>query len=58
MPFWRLLPLPLTEEIANAVEVKEDEHYTRARTRVRSALAEHRIAAQLERLVGEVFRGA
>ena len=29
------------EEIANAVQVKEDEHFTRARARVRSALAEH-----------------
>ena len=29
------------EEIANAVEAKEDEHFTRARARVRSALAEH-----------------
>ena len=46
------------EEIANAVQVKEDEHFTRVRARVRSALAEHGVAAQLERLVGEVFRGA
>ena len=46
------------EEIANAVQVKEDEHFTRARARVRSALAEHGVAAQLERLVSEVFRGS
>ena len=46
------------EEIAKTVEVKENEHFTRARARVRSALAEHGVAAQLERLVGEVFRGA
>ena len=45
------------EAIATAVQVKEDEYFTRARARVRSALAEHGIAAQLERLVGEVFRG-
>ena len=45
------------EEIANAVEVKENEHFTRVRARVRSALAEHGIAAQLEQLVGEVFKG-
>ena len=45
------------EEIANAVEVKEDEHFTRARARVRSALAEHGVAAQLEQLVGKVLRG-
>ena len=45
------------EEIANAVEVKEAEHFTRARARVRSALAEHGVAAQLERLVGEVLGG-
>ena len=44
------------EEIAKAVEVKEDEHFTRARARVRSALAEHGVATQLERLVGEVFK--
>ena len=44
------------EEIANAIEVKEDEHFTRTRARVRSALAEHGIATQLERLVEEVFR--
>ena len=43
------------EAVANAVEVKEDEHFTRVRARVRSALAEHGIAAQLERLVGEVL---
>ncbi len=45
------------EAIATVVEVKETEHFTRARARIRSALAEHGIAAQLERLVGEVFRG-
>ena len=45
------------EEIANAIQVKADEHFTRARARVRAALAEHGVAAQLERLVGEVFRG-
>lgn len=45
------------EAIATAVEVKEDEHFTRARARVRSALAEHGVAAELERLVGEVFKG-
>ena len=45
------------EEIADAVQLKEDEHFTRARTRVRSALAGHGIAAQLERLVGKIFRG-
>ena len=45
------------ESIANAVEVREDEHFTRTRARVRSALAEHGVAAQLERLVGEVFKG-
>ena len=45
------------EAIATAVEMKEDEHFTRARARVRSALAEHGVAAQLERLVGEVFKG-
>ena len=44
------------EEIANAVQVKEDEHFTRARARVRSTLAEHGVAGQLERLVGEVFK--
>ena len=43
------------EAIANAVEVREDEHFTRARARVRSALAEHGVAVQLERLVGEAF---
>ena len=43
-------------EIANAVQMKEDEHFTRARARVRSALAEHGVAVQLERLVGEVFK--
>ena len=48
----------MAEEIAGAVQVKEDEHFTRARSRVRSALAEHGIAAQLERLVGEVFKSA
>ena len=45
------------EEIASAVQVKENEHFTRARARVRSALAEHGIAAQMERLVGKVFKG-
>ena len=45
------------EAIATAVEVREDEHFTRARARVRAALAEHGVAAQLERLVGEVFKG-
>jgi hypothetical protein len=44
------------EDIANAVEARADEHFTRARARVRSALAEHGVAARLERLVGEVFR--
>ena len=44
------------EAIATAVEVKEVEHFTRARARVRSALAKHGVAAQLERLVGEVFK--
>ena len=44
-----------TEAIATAVQVKEDEHFTRARARVRSALAEYGVAAQLERLVGEVL---
>ena len=42
-------------EIANAVQMKEDEHFTRARARVRSALAEHGVAVQLEQLVGKVF---
>ena len=42
--------------IATAVEVRENEHFTRARARIRSALAEHGVAAQLERLVGEVFK--
>ena len=45
------------EDIANAVQVKEAEHFTRARARVRSALAEHGVAGQLEQLVGEVFKG-
>ena len=45
------------EAIATAVQVKEAEHFTRARARVRSALAEHGVAVQLERLVGEVFKG-
>ena len=45
------------EAIASAVEVKENEHFTRARARIRAAFAEHGIAAQLERLVGKVFRG-
>ena len=44
------------EAIATAVEVRENEHFTRARARIRAALAEHGIAVQLERLVGEVFR--
>ena len=44
------------DEIANAVQVKEDEHFTRARARVRSALTEHGVAAQLERLVGKVLK--
>ena len=44
------------EEIADAVEVKEDEHFTRTRARVRSTLAEHGVAAQLEQLVGKVLR--
>ena len=44
------------EAIATAVQVKEAEHFTRARARVRSALAEHGVAVQLEQLVGEVFR--
>ncbi len=42
--------------IATAVQVKEAEHFTRVRARIRSALAEHGVAAQLERLVGEVFK--
>ena len=50
-------PAKTAEEIANAIQAKEDEHFTRARARVRSALAEHGIAEQLERLVGEVLRG-
>ena len=45
------------EAVASAVQVREDEHFTRARARIRAALAEHGIAAQLERLVGEVFKG-
>ena len=45
------------EAIATAVQVKEAEHFTRARARVRAALAEHGVATRLERLVGEVFRG-
>ena len=44
------------EQIANAAEVKEDEHYTRTRAHVRSALVEHGFAVQLEQLVGKVFR--
>ena len=43
------------EAIANAAEVKENEHFTRARARIRSALAEHGIAGQLEQLVGKVL---
>ena len=45
------------EAIAAAVEVRENEHFTRARARVRAALAEHGVATRLERLVGEVLRG-
>ena len=45
------------EAIASAVEVKENEHFTRARARVRATLAEHGVTVQLEQLVGKVFKG-
>ena len=38
------------EEVAKAVSEKEGEYFTRMRKRVRSALAKHRIAAELELL--------
>ena len=46
------------EEVAKAVSEKEGEHFTRTRKRVRSALAEHGIAAELERLATKLLSGA
>ena len=43
------------EEVANAVPKRKGEYFTRTRKRVRSALAAHGIAAQLESLVDEVL---
>ena len=43
------------EEIASRVPDVEGEYFTRTRRRVRAALAGHGIAAELERLAGEIF---
>ena len=46
------------EEVANKVREKEDEYFTRKRKRIRSALAKHGIAAELERLATKLLSGA
>ena len=44
-------------EVANLVPAKEAEHFTRARRRIRAALADHGVAARLESLAAELLRG-
>ncbi len=43
------------EEVAASVPSVEGEYFTRTRSRVRAALADHGVAAELERLAGEIF---
>ena len=44
-------------EVANLVPAKEAEHFTRARRRIRAALADHGVAARLESLAAELLHG-
>ena len=46
------------EEVAAGVPEVEGEYFTRTRRRVRAALANHGVAAELERLAGEIFGSA
>ena len=46
------------EEAADAVALEEGAYFTRARRRIRAALAEHGVAAELERLVAALLDGA
>ncbi len=45
------------EEAAGHVPVREGEHFTRARKRVRAALADHGVAARLENLATALLEG-
>ena len=46
------------EDAADAVALEEGMYFTRARGRIRAALAEHGVAAELERLVTALLDGA
>ena len=46
------------EEVAEAVALEEGAYFTRARGRIRAALAEHGVAAELERLATALLDGA
>ena len=46
------------EEVASAVALEEGAYFTRARGRIRAALAEHGVAAELERLATALLDGA
>ena len=45
------------EDVARAVALEEGAHFTRARRRIRIALAEHGVAAELERLAAALLAG-
>jgi hypothetical protein len=44
------------ERVAAQVELREREHFVRARQRIREALREDGVAAEIDRLVGELVR--
>lgn len=43
------------EAVAAAVQLREDEHFVRARGRIRQALAEDGVAGEIDRLVVRLF---
>lgn len=45
------------EKVAAAVELKEGEHFVRARKRIRDALREDGVAAKMDTLVAELLGG-